>query len=117
MEYYLGFFAGIIAALAICLAIIKYKEVKAEKNVKNTDELPVRFTVADCKPTPIQVEMVIPRCEMQGLPIEYVEEKISRQLAKEIMKYADLATEENMMSLTTKVKARVWVVKGWGEFR
>lgn len=117
MEYYLGFIAGILAALAISLAIIKYKEVKQGKEAARPDDKPVKFTVNNIRPVPITVEHIFTDKEMMLLQREVIEGKISRKLAEEVMKYADTISEENRMDCTVKIRARVWVVENWGGFR
>lgn len=117
MEYYVGFLAGMLAALVACLAIIKYNEIKQEKEAARSDKTPVQFTVSNIRVVPITVELVLTREELRVLPEQTIERKIHEKLAEEVAKYADVITEDNPMSLTTKIRARVEVVAGRGGFR
>lgn len=121
MEYYVGFIAGMLACFAICLGIIKYNEIKQEKEqekkVSRPDDTPLRFTAMNISPVPITAEIIVPREEMLVLPQEVIEAKLSRKLGEEVAKYAAVTTEENPMSFTTRIRARVAVVKDWGGFR
>lgn len=116
MEYYIGFFAGMLATLAICLAVIKYNEIKQEKEVEKPNDTPVKLTVRNVNPIPITVEHIATKAEVFMSHPEVIKEKVSRRLAAEILKYAEMVTEENPMDFTVRIRARVWVVEGWGGF-
>lgn len=117
MEYYLGFLVGFIGALAICLAIIKYCEVKQEKEFTRPDNTPVQFTVDNVRSVPITVELIVTREDLLYHPHEYFQKKLNDKLAEEVAKYTEVITEENPMNFTTKIRARVAVVEGRGGFR
>jgi hypothetical protein len=118
VEFYLVLLALIFVAFSAFLVFIKYKEEKQkkdiEKPIEKPIETPVKFTAYNIRPTPITVELTIPREELLIRPQEAVDKELGRQLAKEVIKYADITTEENMMNFTTRIRARVWVVKDFG---
>lgn len=114
MEFYLVFLALILAAFSAFLVFIKYKEEKQKKDIEKPIETPLQFTAYNIRPTPITVELTIPREELLVRSLETVDKEICRLLAKEVIKFADITTEEDKMNFTTRLRARVWVVKDFG---
>ena len=114
MEYDLVVLAVTLATSIACFVVFTYNEIKKKKDIEKTIETPLQFTAYNISPTPITVELTIPREELLVRSLENVDKELCRQLAKEVIKFADITTEENMMNFTTRLRARVWVVKDFG---
>ena len=111
MELYLVLLALIFAAFSAFLVFIKYKEEKQKKDIEKPIETPVKFTAYNIRPTPITAELIIPDEDMRLMPLESVNKMLGRELAEEVLKCAEISNERNMMNCTTRLRARVWVVK------